>query len=30
MKMYESGHGLNEAAAEDRQAWLREKLGLKA
>lgn len=30
MKVYEAGHGLNEAAAEDRKAWLREKLGLKA
>lgn len=29
MKWYEAGHGLNEDAAQDRKAWLREKLGLR-
>jgi dienelactone hydrolase len=28
MKWYESGHGLNEAATQDREAWLKERLGL--
>lgn len=28
MKWYEAGHGLNEAATNDRKAWLKEKLGL--
>jgi pimeloyl-ACP methyl ester carboxylesterase len=29
MKVYESGHGLNEESTKDRKAWLKEKLGLK-
>jgi predicted esterase len=29
MKWYEAGHGLNEDATRDRQAWLRQKLTLK-
>jgi predicted esterase len=29
MTWYEGGHGLNETAANDRKAWLKEKLGLK-
>lgn len=28
MKWYEAGHGLNEAATNDRKAWLKQKLGL--
>jgi dienelactone hydrolase len=28
MKWYESEHGLNEAATQDRKAWLKERLGL--
>jgi dienelactone hydrolase len=28
MKWYEAGHGLNDEATKDRQAWLRQKLGL--
>jgi dienelactone hydrolase len=28
MKWYEAGHGLNEAATQDRKSWLRQKLGL--
>jgi len=30
MKWYQAGHGLNQDAAVDRKAWLKEKLGLKA
>jgi len=29
MQWYEAGHGLNEAATDDRKKWLREKLGLR-
>ena len=29
IKWYESGHGLNEAATQDRKKWLKENLGLK-
>lgn len=29
IKWYEAGHGLNEAAAQDRKAWLMQKLGLR-
>ncbi len=29
LRWYESGHGLNEAATNDRKIWLKEKLGLK-
>lgn len=28
MKWYEAGHGLNEQATQDRQAWLKQRLGL--